>query len=231
MTNKALISEAIGNITKYYGWNLLGESYSNVVGSSLKRTDEIASALAGATVPTFGNDGWNKQLNQVAKLIKIRQTLGTERSFFFTSRGGWDTHGSHSPPWAAINDGLGKFVAELKLQGAWNDVAIVTISDFGRTLTSNGAGTDHGWGGNHFLAGGSVRGARFHGQFPQSLALDSEHNINNRGSLVPTSGWERMWNGLLQWMDVPANAMGQVLPNLHRFPADKLSSRADMFEN
>ena len=249
LVDKDLITAAVTNVTGYYGHNIMGkpvcrfayfilrthsyfagETYSNLVGVSLKRTDEIAAALDGADVPSFGN-GWNAQLNQVAKLIKIRAALGQERALFFTQRNGWDTHTSHSPPWASINDGLGRFTAEMKSQGMWDDVLIVSVSDFGRTLTSNGDGTDHAWGGNHFIAGGSVRGGRFHGQFPESLALDSELNINNRGRLLPTSGWETMWSGILEWMDVPANKMSEVLPNWDLWPAAKRTTRAQVFTN
>ena len=62
-------------------------------------------------------------------------------------------------------------------QGIWEDVLVVSISDFGRTLSSNGAGTDHGWGGIHFLAGGSVRGGKIFGKYPETLEEDGELNI------------------------------------------------------
>ena len=230
LTEKDLITAAVENVTHYYGHNIMSETYSDLVGVSLKRTDQIATALAEAEVPDFGG-GWPSQLRQVAKLIKIRETLGTERAVFFTSQGGWDTHTSHNPPWSRINDGLNKFATEMKSQGVWDDVLVVSVSDFARTLTSNGDGTDHAWGGNHFIAGGGVKGGRFHGQFPQSLALDSDLNINNRGRILPTSGWETMWSGILEWMDVPADKMSEVLPNVHRFPADKLTTRAQVFDN
>merc|ERR1711916_183889 len=224
------VETGIENVTRYESKSTFGETYASLVGTSLKKTNEIKALLDNSAVPDFGG-GYQETLEMVAKLIKIRETLGTERAVFFTSRGGWDTHTSHNPPWAAINDGLNKFATEMKAQGVWDDVTVVSVSDFGRTLTSNGDGTDHASGGNHFIAGGSVKGGRFHGSFPPSLALDSELNINNRGRILPTSGWETMWSGILQWMDVPADKMSEVLPNLERFPADKLTTRQDVFEN
>merc|ERR1711865_1176733 len=70
-----------------------------------------------------------------------------------------------------VDQSLKVFVAELKAQGLWENVTIVTVSDFGRTLSSNGRGSDHAWGGNHFVLGGSVNGGKIFGKFPPSLAL------------------------------------------------------------
>ena len=55
-----------------------------------------------------------------------------------------------------VDQSLEALVAELKAQDAWKDTTIVALSDFGRTLTSNGKGTDHAWGGNMFVLGGDV---------------------------------------------------------------------------
>ena len=59
---------------------------------------------------------------------------------------------------------LRSFVNEMKSQGRWDDVTVLSASEFGRTITSNGLGTDHGWGGNHFVLGGSVNGGKIHGR-------------------------------------------------------------------
>eukprot|EP01083_Nonionella_stella_P122430 368341_1 len=85
------------------------------------------------------------------------------------------------------------FQAEMKRQGVWDDVVVVSVSDFGRTLTSNGAGTDHAWAGNHFILGGKVKGGKFHGKYPDTLKPDGDLNLGGRGRLVPTLGWESMW--------------------------------------
>ena len=46
-----------------------------------------------------------------------------------------------------LDSSLEVFYEELKEQGLWDNVTIITVSDFARTLTSNGLGTDHAWGG------------------------------------------------------------------------------------
>ena len=48
---------------------------------------------------------------------------------------------------AELDGALRGFLAELRAQDIFDQVAVFTSSDFGRTLTSNGAGTDHGWAG------------------------------------------------------------------------------------
>jgi cullin-associated NEDD8-dissociated protein 1 len=88
-----------------------------------------------------------------------------------------------------LNSCVASFVRELKrTPGLWENVAIATLSDFGRTITSNGIGTDHGWGGNHMLLGGSVIGGRIHGAYPSSLTEDSAQMLP-RGRLIPTTPW------------------------------------------
>ena len=70
-------------------------------------------------------------------------------------------------------------------------VAIATLSDFGRTLTSNGRGTDHAWGGNHVVMGGEVRGGQILGAYPSTLAKSDANPLNiGRGRLIPTTPWE-----------------------------------------
>ena len=59
----------------------------------------------------------------------------------------------------------------------------------------NGLGTDHAWGGNTFVAGGSVKGARVHGRFPSDLSESGEEVIG-RGRLVPTTSWEALWHAV-----------------------------------
>ena len=112
-------------------------------------------------------------------------------------------------------------------------VAIATLSDFGRTLTSNGRGTDHAWGGNHVVMGGEVRGGQILGAYPSTLTESDANPLNiGRGRLIPTTPWEAMWNGLGEWFGVSADEMDVVLPNKQRFNASNphhLFSREQLF--
>ena len=93
------------------------------------------------------DDEAGQQLSQVAKLIAARRQLGAERAVFFAQVGGFDTHKDTvsvlAEKLASIDAALAAFKAEMVSQGVWQDVVLVTVSEFGRTLTSNGAGTDH----------------------------------------------------------------------------------------
>ena len=119
------------------------------------------------------------------------------------------------------------------LRIAWVQVAVATLSDFGRTLTSNGRGTDHAWGGNHVVMGGEVRGGQMLGAYPSTLAESDANPLNiGRGRLIPTTPWEAMWNGLAEWFGVSNDEMDTVLPNKHRFDASNphhLFSREQLF--
>merc|ERR1711988_1900303 len=98
------------------------------------------------------------------------------------------------------------FVGELKRQQNWDKVTMVSASDFGRTLTSNGMGTDHGWGGNHFVLGGALRGGRVLGEYPLDLWPGGE-NADNRGRMIPTRPLEAIWHAVAEWMGVDSQHM------------------------
>ena len=129
-----------------------------------------------------------------------------------------------------VDDALASFEAEMRQQGLWDNVTVVQASEFGRTLTTNGLGTDHGWGGNVFLTGGSVRGGRIHGKYPSDLTEGGDYNIG-RGRVLPTTSWESLWHAIAQWFGVEDGAdMTSVLPNLDRFPPSELLNETAVFK-
>lgn len=138
----------------------------------------------------WADDEPGMQLAQVAKLIAAREQLGAERAVFFAQVGGFDTHKDTvsvlAEKLAGIDSAFAAFKAEMVAEGVWEDVALVTVSEFGRTLTSNGAGTDHGWGGHHIILGGSVKGGTIHGEYPTDLTSASSLNVG-RGRVIPTT--------------------------------------------
>eukprot|EP00966_Prymnesium_polylepis_P309579 7153123-Prymnesium_polylepis.1 len=98
----------------------------------------------------------------------------------------------------------------MRALGVWGDVAVLTASDFGRTLGSNGAGTDHAWGGHYWLAGGSVAGGQVLGTYPAALDESSEVNIGRNHRMLPTTPWEAVWHGLGQWFGAGEAALRAV---------------------
>ena len=128
-----------------------------------------------------------------------------------------------------IDKAMTASVTEMKAQGMWDQITIVTVSDFGRTFTSNGLGTDHGWGGNHFVAGGAIRGKQVLGKFPTTLVQNSYLDMG-RGRFVPTTAWEAVWKGIASWTGVTNEQMPYVLPNLAKFPADQLFALETLYK-
>merc|ERR1719265_1170463 len=176
------------------------------------------------------------QLTQVARLISIRDKTHNERDVFYVrADGSWDTHQSEKESMyktlaPSMNGALTSFVAEMKAQGMWDNVAIATFSDFGRTMTSNGLGTDHAWGGNYAVMGGKVRGGQMLGDYPTDITQDSPLNLG-RGRLIPTTPWDGVWHGLAEWMGVEPAKMLDVIPNAVNFQAGKtLITAKQLFE-
>jgi len=201
--------------------SLLGETFAGLLSSALVRSELVGDALAAVRLSsTFADESISEQLMQVAKVINASVALQTERAAFITRIGSFDTHSDNGPvledKLGMINAALRSFVAELKAQGRWEQTVVLTVSEFGRTITSNGLGTDHGWGGNHFLMGGAVRGGTIHGRYPDDLTSEGPLNVG-RGRIIPTTPFEGVWKGVAEWWGVERERLPEVLPNLRHW--------------
>jgi uncharacterized protein (DUF1501 family) len=102
-----------------------------------------------------------------------------------------------------------------------NQVTSFTASDFGRTLTSNGDGSDHGWGSHHLIMGGALKGAAFYGTPPPvsvgdtNLPEDQWHV--GQGRLLPSTSVDQYAATLGKWFGVSTTELPSVLPNLKNF--------------
>ena len=147
-------------------------------------------------VPSTGNNANNglaQQIQTVARVIGARNAIGAKRQIFFVSMGGFDTHDgqnvNQADLLARISHAIGYFDTVMSNIGGVdmrNNVTLFTASDFGRTITSNGDGTDHGWGAHHFVAGGAVNGGEIYGRFPQ-FQLNAGMDAANNAYLPVTS--------------------------------------------
>ena len=133
--------------------------------------------------------------------------------------GGWDHHedmlGQQATMLPTLDAGLGQFQFALEELGLSNQVTTFTISDFGRTLTSNGRGSDHGWGGNAMVMGGAVQGGQLYGHFPEQIE-DNPLDLN-RGRFLPTTATDAMYAEVSRWMGVAPETLESVLPNWANF--------------
>ena len=96
-----------------------------------------------------------------------------------------------------------------------DQVTTFTASDFGRTLASNGDGSDHGWGAHHFVVGGAVKGRDIYGQFPV-VALGTNEDAG-QGRLIPTTSVDQYAASFARWMRLSDTQLADVLPNLQYF--------------
>ena len=107
--------------------------------------------------------------------------------------------------------------------GVAQQVTTFTASDFGRTLATNGNGSDHGWGSHHFVMGGAVKGKAFYGSAPpvsvgNTSAPEDQWHIG-AGRLLPSTSVDQYAGTMARWFGVPDGELNGVLPNLHNFGA------------
>jgi uncharacterized protein (DUF1501 family) len=171
------------------------------------------------------------QLRMVARMIKISRPnsgagINHERQVFLVRLGGFDTHdaqmGNTGQPllFARLNQALAWFWQAMVDLGYQNEVTLFTMSEFARTLSSNGNGSDHAWGGVQLAMGGAVAGRRLYGTFPNQT-LDGP-DCFSRGQFLPTTPVDTFAATLARWMGVPAIDLEQVFPNLANFDPDTL---------
>ena len=191
--------------------------YADKIQSAIDVGGLFSNALEQAVSfsTSFSEDPFSLAMKRIAELISVRDLLGMARQTFFVTYGGWDHHedtlGQQAAMLPALDAGLGQFVAALSEIGMGSQVTTYTISDFGRTLTSNGKGSDHGWGGNVMALGGSINGGRLYGEFPE-LVEDNPLDLG-RGRFLPTTASDALFADIARWMGVADTDMATVLPN------------------
>ena len=171
--------------------HLLEAEHTRIMKRSIDANVQLTAALAGnaplTTVFPSGNS-LAGQLAMVARMIAARGTLGAKRQVFFVSLGGFDNHDGladdHPALLALLGPALAAFQAATVALGVADLVTTFTASDFGRTLTSDGDGSDHGWGSMHLVLGGAVRGRAFYGT-PPAVANNGPDDVG-QGRLLPT---------------------------------------------
>lgn len=199
--------------------NLMENEYTRVTARSLDANEILTSALAGApaiATPFPTENSLADQLKMVARMISSASALGAKRQVFFVSMGGFDTHDSlvsnHPGLLKNLADAVSAFYNATVELGVADKVTAFTASDFGRTLTANNDGSDHGWGSVHFVVGGAVKGKRFYG-VPPALASNGPDDIG-QGRLLPTTSVDQYAATLGSWLGVSDNNLLSVLPNL-----------------
>ena len=167
-----------------------------------------------------------EQLKLVAQLLSVHSAFpGTpRRQLFFVNHHGWDTHdGDNAHQAAYLSESLTAFYRALEQLNMTRQVTVLTLSDFGRSLTVNGAGTDHGWGNHAFVLGGAVRGGEIYGVMPQ-ISPDSPDAWEER--MIPTLAAESYLADALRWFGADREDLDAIFPNLHTFGYDPVGYMA-----
>lgn len=206
--------------------NLFERDFVNLSQVSFDANDKLDQALqnVNALNTTFPASNLGSQLAAVAKTIAARDSLGVSRQVFFVGAGGFDTHSAQANSLPNlqkdISDSIAAFYAATQELGIENDVTTFTASDFGRTLTVNGDGTDHGWGSHHFVVGGAVNGGDIYGDIPVS-ELGHDQDSGN-GRLIPSVSVEQYAAPMGTWFGLNQAELDIALPRLANFPAGAL---------
>jgi uncharacterized protein (DUF1501 family) len=125
---------------------------------------------------------FGRGLQQVARLIKA--DVGVEVAF--ADIGGWDHHFNEAPQMANVLQQFGTSLAAFArdMGDRMEDIVLVTMSEFGRTVKEDGNnGTDHGHGNVMFVMGGAARGGQIYGRWP---GLEPEQLYEQRDLAVTT---------------------------------------------
>lgn len=179
-----------------------------------------AADLGPSVNALFPGGDLSNALRAAVKTIKIRAELGLSRQTLFINHTGWDHHGellnTQAGMLSTLDAAVGAYQQALNMLGLAGEVVTFTASDFGRTLRSNGRGSDHAWGGHALVFGGPVDGGKIFGVLPD-LALGGPDDIGHGGRLLPSMPVDLLFAEMLRWFGVPAGSMSYVLPNIANF--------------
>ena len=201
--------------------HVLENEYAVVTRRSMALEGIVNGALGGVTLATdFGTGNpLASQLKIVARLIGAGAALNMRRQVFFVSLGGFDNHNllmqDHPTLMTRLNTAMSAFYAATVELGLANKVTTFTASDFGRTLSSNADGSDHGWGSHQFVMGGAVNGGRFYGTAPH-VSVQTDDQVG-QGRLLPSTSVDQFAATLARWFGCSATELPGILPNIGNF--------------
>ena len=210
--------------------NIFKNTLGDLTTSSLDAFEEFKTAIDGVEEfdTNFSTFSASQKLKMIAKTIAAKDSLGMNRQTFFVTIGGWDHHDevldNQLYLLGVVNNAIKEFFDALTEIGMDDKVTLFTVSDFARTLTSNGNGSDHAWGGNSIVAGGAVKGKEIYGTFPELYVDNNPQFVGNRGSVIPTTAADLYFAELALWFGISPNDLNLVFPNLTNFYSPGSSS-------
>jgi uncharacterized protein (DUF1501 family) len=212
---------AVNAIVTRSSAHALEDECAAVTRRSIELEGTVNSALGGVTITTRFPSGnaLAGQMRVVARMIGANAALGVRRQVFFVSLGGFDNHNTlmtdQQRLMARLDGAMSAFYAATVELGVADKVTTFTASDFGRTLSSNSDGSDHGWGSHHFVMGGAVKGGRFYGTAPH-VSTQTDDQVG-QGRLLPTTAVDQFGATLAQWFGCAPSELPGIFPNIGNF--------------
>lgn len=191
--------------------------------SILQQSQTVGSTLT----TTFPASTLGTNLQSIAELINGRSVVEASRQLFYVSVGNYDTHGvqlaTHASLLSDLDASVGAFVTAMQEIGMLNNVLVVTISDFGRTMQSNStAGSDHAWGNHQFVIGGGLAGQKVVGSLPD-FDLGGSQDWTGQGVWIPTIASQQITGGVASWFGLNSTQIASIFPNLAAFSSQPIT--------
>src|SRR5580765_4495786 len=165
-------TEAVDSLLALQYRHLFEKVFAQRMRGAIDADVDFSNAIAGIpplTTP-FSNTSLSRKFRMIAMTIAAREALCMKRQTFFVEFGGWDHHDevilNQEAMLPIVSHALSEFASALVELDVVDQVTTFTASDFGRTLSSNGRGSDHAWGGNHIVMGPALAGGDLYGTFP-----------------------------------------------------------------
>lgn len=215
---------AFGRVVDAQYDTIYERGFRDVQRRAINAADTVSTAITAQRtnnplITAFPASQLGTQLETVAYLIAARDELQMQRQVFFVAAGGFDSHDDQNQNQPGLLGGVSDAIAafhaatvELSIDGG---VTTFTQSDFGRTLTSNGDGTDHAWAGNQLIAGGAVNGGDLYGSYPL-LQIGGPEDVGG-GRMIPSTSADQYAATLARWFGIPDVDLDVVAPNLANF--------------
>ncbi|WP_271272301.1 DUF1501 domain-containing protein [Aliamphritea hakodatensis] len=226
--NQALLENFETLLNTDYGQDPFKQTYLSQTRQAQARHQTYRDATKSTKVNTYFSDSpLSQQLKMVARSIKSADRLNLQQQTYFLRYIGWDHHdellNNHQRMLQVLSKALGEFQQSLDELGIADQVITFTGSDFGRTLTSNGNGTDHGWGGNTLVMGNAIQGGSIYGRYPSLTLGDANPLDAGDGVLIPTTATDQLYAELARWFGVADKDIHTLFPNLNKHSQTSLS--------
>jgi uncharacterized protein (DUF1501 family) len=225
-------TQLLESISRLQSRNPVEAEFSRTFKGIFNDSVELASLddVVGVPQGNFDDTDISGSLRAASRLIPFYKSLGASRQIFLVNWGKFDTHAGQRNGSDLYNDqdsqlselsnALGAFQTSVDAFGVANEVVVLVMSEFGRTLDpAAGFGSDHAWGNHWMLMGNPVKGGQFYGSTFPRLILGGvdDGDEGQRGYFIPQIPCDAVAADLISWLGLPPSEITKVFPNLANF--------------